>query len=307
MKRAIFFSLLSGASFFAQEAVPPIWPERPLPCISERVAVLEDTRLKECSGLCCSLRTPEVFWTLNDSGDEPCVYAVDRAGKTRAKVRLPEAVNFDWEDIASGKDENGEPQLFIGDIGDNFRLRPTIQVYQITEPAVTAVGDAVDERLSSVPKVWRASYPDGKHNAESLLVHPLTRRIYILTKSEDGRSALYAFPETLQEDQVMTLEKIAALDFPAVIRLGKRPSDNCLATAACFAPDGTRMAAATYSSLYEWELPSGMTLGQALKQPPSRLEPPLLRQLESVCYDSDSLTLWLTSEHLPTPLLRVKR
>ena len=38
-----------------------------------------------------------------------------------------------------------------------------------------------------------------------------------------------------------------------------------------------------------------------------RIEPELLRQLEGVCYDSDSLTLWLTSEHLPTPLLRVKR
>lgn len=307
MKHALFFALLSGTSFFAQEAVPPIWPERPLPCVSERVAVLEDTRLKECSGLCRSLRTPEVFWTLNDSGGEPCVYAVDCAGKTRAKVRLPEAVNFDWEDIASGRDGNGEPLLFIGDIGDNFRLRPTIQVYQITEPAVAAVGDTVAEKLSSVPKVWRASYPDGKHNAESLLIHPLTRRIYILTKSEDGRSALYVFPEKLQEDQVMTLEKVAALDFPTLIRAGKRPRDNCMATSACFSPDGARMVAATYSSLYEWSLPKDTALEQALLQPSIRLEPPLLRQLEAVCYDGDSVTLWITSEHLPTPLFRIQR
>ena len=37
------------------------------------------------------------------------------------------------------------------------------------------------------------------------------------------------------------------------------------------------------------------------------IEPELLRQLEGVCYDGDNLTLWLTSEHLPAPLLRVKR
>lgn len=307
MKHALLPSLLCVATVLGQESVSPPWPERPLPCEGKIVAVLEDTRLKECSGLCCGVRNPEVFWTLNDSGGEPCIYAVDHAGKTRAKVRLPGAVNFDWEDIASGRDEKGDPMLLIGDIGDNFRLRPIIQVYQIAEPAVAPAGAEVDERRSSVPLIWHASYPDGAHNAESLLLHPLTHRLYVLTKSEDGRSALYAFPEKWQKEEVMVLSKVAPLDFPAVMRVGKRPNDNCLATAACFAPDGTRMVVATYSSLYEWKLPGGMPLEQALKQPPSRLEPPLLRQLEAVCYDGDSFTLWLTSEHLPTPLLRVKR
>ncbi|MCX6853067.1 MAG: hypothetical protein NTY98_29600 [Verrucomicrobia bacterium] len=283
------------------------WPEKPVPSTSKQVAILEDKRLNESSGLALGVRDPSIFWTSNDSGGEPCVFAIDRSGKTRAKVRVRDAANFDWEDIASGKDEQGTPTLFIGDIGDNLFIRASIQVYQISEPEISAAGQPVAETETTAPQIWRANYPDGKYNAESLLVHPQTRRLYILTKSDDGRCALYAFPQTLQPKVSMVLEKVADLTFPKLIRAGKRPHDNCMTTAACFAPDGSRMVVSTYSSLYEWLLPKEKSLAEALKEVPVRIEPELLRQLEGVCYDSDSRTLWITSEHLPTPLIRIKR
>lgn len=283
------------------------WPEKPVPNTSKRIAILEDKRLNESSGLALSVRDPSIFWTLNDSGGEPCVFAIDRSGKTRAKVRVRDAANFDWEDIASGKDEQGAPTLFIGDIGDNLYIRASIQVYQIPEPEISAAGKSVAETETAAPQIWRAHYPDGKKNAESLLVHPQTRRLYVLTKSDDGRCALYAFPQTLQPKVSMVLEKVADLTFPTLIRAGKRPHDNCMTTAACFSPDGSRMVVSTYSSLYEWQLPMEKSLAEALKEAPVRIEPELLRQLEGVCYDSDSRTLWIISEHLPTPLVRITR
>jgi hypothetical protein len=301
--KAFFFLVLCAAQACAQVA----WPETPVASTSERVAVLDDKRIKESSGLCLGGRDPSIFWTLNDSGGEPCVFAIDRGGKTRAKVRVRDAANFDWEDIALGKDEKGAPALFIGDIGDNLQMRPTIQVYQIPEPEINEPGKVVEETISAAPVIWRVSYPDGKHNAESLLVDPKTNRLHLLTKSEDGRSALYVFPQPMQKEVSMTLEKVAELTFPKLIRAGKRPHDNCMTTAAGFSPDGTRMVVATYSSLYEWKLSPEQPLADALKQPPARIEPELLRQIEGVCYDGDNLTLWLTSEHLPAPLLRVKR
>ncbi|MDZ4403157.1 hypothetical protein [Prosthecobacter sp.] len=283
------------------------WPEKPVPSTSERVAILEDKRIKESSGLIQGRRDPSIFWTVNDSGGEPCVFAIDHSGKTRAKVRVREAANFDWEDLTLGKDDQGSPALFIGDIGDNFQMRPTIQVYQIPEPGIVATGKPVAETESPASHIWRANYPDGKHNAESLLIHPQTNRLYILTKSEDGKSALYAFPQPLQEKVSMPLEKIADLSFPTLIRPGKRPHDNCMATAACFSPDGGRLVVATYSSLYEWKLAKDQPLTVALKQTPTRIEPQLVPQVEGVCYDADSQTLWFTSERLPTPLFRVTR
>jgi len=283
------------------------WLDNAVPSKSERVAILKDKRIHESSGLCLSASDPDVFWTHNDSGGEPCVFAIDRSGNTRAKVRIPNAANFDWEDITRGKDAQGVSQLFIGDIGDNFKVRFSIQVYQITEPAIAPSGTAIKETISAAPLIWRGHYPDGKHNAESLLVHPTTRRLYIITKSDDGKCALYAFPEKLQTGKSMTLEKIAPLTFPPLIRIGKRPQDNCMTTAADFSPDGSRLVVATYSSLYEWKLPKKSSLVEALKQPPVRIQPDLFPQVEGACYDADGQTIWLTSERLPTPLVRVTR
>ncbi|MGV3658910.1 MAG: hypothetical protein ACO1TE_01960 [Prosthecobacter sp.] len=300
-----FFFFAASAAATAQPAV--VWPEKPVPSSSQRVAVLEDKRINESSGLCRSGRNPAVFWTVNDSGGEPCVFAFDRTGKTRAKVRVREAANFDWEDIALGKDETGAPALFVADIGDNLHIRPSLQVYQIPEPAVGVSRAVVEETESAAPRLWRFNYPDGRHNAESLLVHPLTGRLFVVTKTDDGRCALYGFPQPLQAGVSMVVEKIAALAFPLLVRVGKRPQDNRMTTSAGFSPDGARLVISTYSSLYEWSLPQDKPLAEALKNPPVRIAPELVGQMESVCYDADGRTLWFTSERLPAPLVKVTR
>ncbi|MDZ4287579.1 MAG: hypothetical protein U0984_06455 [Prosthecobacter sp.] len=273
----------------------------------ERVAVLEDKRINESSGIALGLRDPSIFWTLNDSGGEPCIFAVDRQGKTRAKVRIRDAANFDWEDLATGRDAQGNPCVFVGDIGDNFQLRPTVQIYQLDEPVLPPAAEAGKEIESTKPQIWRFSYPDGPRNAESLLVHPITGRLYTISKSEEGHSALYAFPQPLMKDKAMVLEKVIALEFPATVRVGKRPKDACQVTAACFAPDGRRLIIATYSYLHEWQIDDGEPLATALTRPATVIKPVLLAQLEAICYDADRRSLWLTSERLPTPLYRISR
>lgn len=297
--------LALGAAGRAQPAAA--WPDKPVPSTTRRVAVLEDKRLNESSGLCRSSRGPGIFWTINDSGGEPCVFAIDQNGRTRAKVRVREAANFDWEDMDLGKDDQGAPCLFVADIGDNLLIRPSIQVYQFPEPPISAPGSVVDETESSVPQLWRASYPDGRHDAESLLVHPVSGRIFIITKSEKGICALYGFPQPLQSGASMILEKVADFVFPEIHREGKRPRDNCKTTAASFSPDGSRLVVATYSSLYEWDLSGAGPLQEALKRPPVRLEPERVAQMEGACYDADGSTLWYSSEGLPTPLMKVSR
>lgn len=298
--------LAATAAAWAQPAADA-WPTEPVPSATQRIAVLEDKRIDESSGLCLSASDPSIFWTHNDSGGEPCIFAIDREGKTRAKVRLPDAVNFDWEDITMGKDETGAPALFIGDIGDNFHIRPSIQVYQIPEPAIAGAGSPVDETVSAAPKLWRAYYPDGKPNAESLLAHPVTGRLFILTKNEDGISTLYGFPQPLQPGTSMVLEKVARLSFPPLGRHGKRPNANCQATAAAFSNDGSHLVVGTYSSFYEWKLPKGQPFSDALKKAPVRIEPLIVGQMEGACYDADGKTIWFTSERLPAPLVKLTR
>lgn len=287
---------------------PGLWAQDIQKIEGERVAILADKRINESSGLALGLRDPSIFWTLNDSGGEPCIFAIDHLGKTRAKVRLPEAANFDWEDLAAYRAPDGRPWLFVGDIGDNFRARPSIQIYQIPEPALPPPEKATKEFESEKPLLWHALYPDGPRNAESLLVHPKTGRIYIITKSEDGRSEVFVFPVDLVKGKALTLEKIATLEFPPMTRIGKRPRDSSLVTAACFSPDASHLVIATYDNFHEWTLKPGEPLGEALARPASAIiQAPALPQLEGVCYDPDGRTLWCTSERLPTPLYRIPR
>lgn len=289
-----FLITFCAAAAFADEAAST----------SALVARLADTRINESSGLAIGRRNPGIFWTLNDSGGGPFVFAFDDKGGTRARLEIAGAANFDWEDIASGPDAQGKASLFLGDIGDNLFIRPEIQVYQIEEPALGSAAESEEVQIKEF-KMLRATYPDGRHNAESLLCHPQTGRLFIITKTNDGQCGVYAFPAVLRTDVIMKLESVAGFQIPAVARPGKRPIDNCMSTGACFSPDGTHIAVSTYSSLYQWTLGPAQTLADAFAQKPLRIVQPLLQQNEAVCYSADGRSLWITSERAGAPLWRI--
>ena len=209
--------------------------------------------------------------------------------------------------MATYRDQAGKTWIFVGDIGDNYRGRPSIQVYQIEEPALPPLDQASKEIESGKPVIWHLMYPGGPQDSESLLVHPKTGRLYVVTKNEDGHDALYAFPAHAEKDKAIILEKVAPLDFTSLPRLGKRPKDARLTTAADFSPDGSRLLVATYSYLHEWRLSGKETLAEAMTHEPTLMEAPVLSQMEGVCYDYDGVSLWCTSERLPTPLYRIPR
>ncbi|SKA91657.1 hypothetical protein SAMN02745166_01767 [Prosthecobacter debontii] len=292
--RLLLLALLGSASFVSAQT---------LQVRTSDAVILKDKRITESSGLARSLRYPGVFWTHNDSGGEPCLFAINRQGQTLAKVRVPHAANFDWEDLTEGRDDQDRPCLFIGDIGDNLKFRASLQIYCVREPELPK--DPDKEIESSEPEVWHLSYPDGRKNAECLMMHPLTRQLYLITKEESGHCALYQVPSKRGPGKGLTLIKICDLEFPARARKGKRPGMNSMTTSADFSPDGKRLVVATYSYLYEWTLSPKLPLEASLEQPPILIEPPLTKQMEAVCYDADAVTLWFTSEQLPAPLYRL--
>ena len=272
---------------------------------AERLALLADPRINESSGLCLSRHTPDRLWTLNDSGGPATLFALDRQGRTTAEIHVKGALNLDWEDLASGPGLNGQPALFIADIGDNLQLRPHVTIYEIAEPPpVEGSSKALSLRPS---RVWRLRYPDGAANAETLLCHPQSGQLYILTKTPQGEAVLHAVPPHHRPGKIQRTEEIARVHFPDLPKKGKRPSDNRMTTGGCLSCDGTRLVVATYSSLYEWSLPDATLTPEALSQPPVRIDPPLTRQMEAVWYDHRSPSLLFTSEILPAPLYRIQR
>ncbi len=98
------------------------------------VGTLENRKLDEASGLAHSRLDPGILWVINDDGPA-VVYAIDHTGRERGRVKIADAKNKDWEDIASFS-LDGTAYLVIADIGDNYSKRKDVTLYVIEEPAL---------------------------------------------------------------------------------------------------------------------------------------------------------------------------
>src|SRR5262249_53352923 len=100
------------------------------------IARIKSPDITESSGLVAS-QSPGIYWTHNDSGDGPFIYAIDIRGQSRGVWRVAGALARDWEDIAAGPGpQAGRRYLYIGDIGDNERKFSEIVVYRVREPSI---------------------------------------------------------------------------------------------------------------------------------------------------------------------------
>ncbi|MCZ0988597.1 hypothetical protein [Streptomyces diastatochromogenes] len=228
---------------------------------------IKDPRITESSGLAASHLHPGIYWTHNDSDDGPYIYAVDSAtGKTVATVTLRGIGSpRDVEAISIGPDN----QIYVGDIGDNLDGKwPYVWIYRLPEPKVLK-----DQTVRATQYVVK--YSDGARNAESLVVHPKTGRVYIIDKKEDG-GHLYEGPATLSTSGANIFKPVAAIDL--------------WATDAAFSPSGRQLAVRGYFGglYYDWN-------GGKIKKE-GRLDVPLQGQGESVSYSVDGTKLMYGSE-----------
>ena len=270
-----------------------------------RLAELEDDAITESSGIVASRRNVGVFWTHNDSGDGPVLYAFDRKGRSLGRWRVAGAQAVDWEDIAAGPGpQPGVPYLYIGDIGDNSSKRESITVYRVVEPSIAsddASPGANGQRTTEEAEAIRLKYPDGKHNAETLMVHPTTGDIYIITKSFRTDAGIYKLKAPYSTSSVNTLERVGPIGVPNLA--------GGLITGGDISPDGRKVVLCDYLAAYEMSLPdkSASDFDQIWKQPMETIELGARQQGESVCYRLDGKAILATSEKRPTPLIEVKR
>jgi hypothetical protein len=227
------FSALRGLTAFIALTATLGWAQKaPVREQSNCRAAGQTVRLRdlpEASGVASSRRTPEVFWAHNDSG-APVIFALDRQGALKGRVRLTGATVKDWEDIAVGPCSQGSC-VYLADIGDNNAKRKEITLYRVVEPAP---GDAATGPVEA----FQARYPDGPHDAESLLVTG-DSDVFLITKGDPGPVALYRFPKPLASGKTVTLERIGGPDGARKVAPKNRP------TAAAVSPDGQWVAVRT--------------------------------------------------------------
>ncbi len=270
-----------------------------------RLANLEDSSVNESSGVVASRRNPNVFWTHNDSGDGAFLYAFDRAGRKRGVWKVSGAEARDWEDIAAGPGpRRDQSYLYVGDIGDNLRRRETITVYRLPEPLINSAGVSSTKKnplATETAEAIRLKYPDGKHDAEALMVHPATGDLYVVTKMSLGASGVYKAAAPFSTLKVITLTRVAELRLPSLFE--------GMVTGGDISPDGSRVVLCDYLKVYEISLPvnSKERFDDVWKRPLMTIETGTRQQGESVCYRPDGKAILLTSEKLPTPLIEVIR
>ncbi|MEU0337094.1 WD40 repeat domain-containing protein [Streptomyces sp. NPDC006193] len=228
---------------------------------------IKDPRITESSGLAASRQHPGVYWTHNDSDDGPYLYAVDSGtGKTVARITLRGIGSpRDVEAVSIGPHN----EIYVGDIGDNFGGRwPYVWIYRLPEPK-----RLTDRTVTATQYVVK--YADGPRDAESLLVHPKTGRVYIIDKKEDG-GHLYEGPATLSTSRANVFKPVAAVDL--------------WATDAAFSPDGRQLAVRGYFGGVSY----GFDAGRIKRQ--GSLDVPFQGQGESVSYSADGTKLMYGSE-----------
>lgn len=181
-----------------------------------------DPDIVESSGL---VARDDLVVTVNDSGDSNRIFTVDRATGDTAGVTRWQGAARDIEALAPA----GDGFVYAGDIGDNAEQREEIEIARVP----FGRGDREVEAAT-----YDLVYPDGPHDAETLLVHPQTGQVFVVAKEFIGR--LYAAPQDLEEkgrNELTVVDEVLGI-----------------ATDGAFFPDGDFLVLRSYgqAAIYSW-------------------------------------------------------
>lgn len=242
---------------------------------------LKTDSLPEISGLIrASDMGSDAYWGEQDSGNKNAVYLLDTLGRLLGTKYLPGVFNRDWEDIAAGPGPGkGSFYIYLADIGDNLHIFPFITVYRFPAPTVK-ISTWKDSLIGSFDAL-NFIYPDGPHDAEALMVDPLTGDIYVITK--ESRAGVYVarYPQNTAEATRLT-------------RLGTLPVGTV--TAADISPDGKGILIKNYDDIYYWTRKTGESIAGCLQQTPSRLAYHKELQGEAIAWDAAGKSFFTVSE-----------
>lgn len=260
-----------------------------------RLATVLAPELSEISGMAASHSNPGVLWLHNDSGDTARLFALSTKGELLGTFTLPTVRAIDWEDMAIGPKRGSRGSyLYVGDIGDNSaRRKDGILVHRVPEPVVSARprGEAALANLET----FRLRYPDGPHDAETLLVDPKTGELVILTKVMFGAPRVFRAGPTLVSETLLTEEE--PLDFEAI-----GIDDGLYATGGAVSPDGRFVVVRGYGNAYLWQRDPERPLHEAFRSRACRVPLASEPQGEAIAFAADGSGYFTLSEKRAQPL-----
>ena len=233
--------------------------------------------IDESSALEKSCRFADTYWTLNDSGGGPRIFAIRSSGKVIKPdwvreyrgIQVDNATNIDWEDMAL----DGKGNLYIGDIGNNDSLRRNLAIYVLTEPDPKSTDHTTVLRKIPFSYPDQHEFPPSKKDFDAEALFWTRGHLYFLTKHRSNTlTKLYRF-DTVDSNRDNPLTLVDSFDVGGMV------------TAADASDDGSLLAILTYHEVWLFELPDkGDTLLRG------RL-PIRARQCEGICFSGDLLLI----------------
>lgn len=289
---------------------------RPVPAASKGEQTIADMRIDESSGLAKSRSAKPRWWTHNDSGDKPRLFAIEIPEVPEHEVSvfavdIENAKAIDWEDMASGT-VDGKDVLWLGDVGDNGARRSHVMIYLVDEPA----GPLRDGDKISVRGAWAVEYEDGPRDCEAIAYDSASRALYLLAKGKLPWAGLYRV--TLADlglggniDSAASAESGAGKSETVLRdvsesegRVRARRIANlpiAMATGMDIRQDGLQLAICTYFDCWVFSRKADERWEDVLGTIPVRYALPQYKQIEAIAFDTDG-RLWVTSEGEPLRL-----
>jgi hypothetical protein len=266
---------------------------------------VDNDQLVEASGLVASRTHPGVYWSHNDGGNDPGVFAIGSDGVDIGFHALDVDGVTDVEDIAIAA-YGGTEALYLADIGDNAAERESVRVYRFAEPDPGSLAPITEF------EVLEYVYPDRPYNAETLLIDEADQRLVIVTKEQapdaDGlpdrvgrTKPSFIFEGPLEGpaegEGPIELTAVGSIDMPELETRTVSDSPHP-ATALGFggvptggdvSPDGALVALRTYEAVWVWPREPGQRVAEAFGNEPCQVTSVPEAQGEAVAFVDDGL------------------
>ena len=230
------------------------------------------TKLEENSGILYN--NDSTLWVILDKGNPDKLYKTDFKGKLLNELKVDNAKNEDWEDIA--RDEEGN--VYIADTGNNNGKRKELTIYKLPNPQ-NEEGNKIDAEKINF------RFPDKKiFGSEALFYRD--NFLYIITKDRarpfTGEAMIYKVPAHKGNYEATFVGKFIPCEEQGV----------CEVTAADISPDGKTIVILGYGKLWVF---TDFTSDDFSKGKMKTIDLGATTQLESISF-MDGTTLLLSDE-----------
>ncbi|MEL0631438.1 hypothetical protein V6237_01555 [Pseudoalteromonas carrageenovora] len=242
-----------------------------------------DPKLKEISGI--EFDKKQRLWAINDSGDKPKLYRLNKDGSIAKEILVTNAKNIDWEDMT----QNKFGHFFLGDFGNNKNDRKWLTIYKIENP-IDIKGNTTEAEIIkfTYPELDGTPVTPEQRNYDLEAFVALGRHLYLFTKNRtepfDGITKVYKVGDHAANFNAELIDS-----FKTCTTMEKL----CWITSAALSPDRKKLVLLDSTSIWLFENYKG---DKFFSGDVSRIDLGIVTQKEAITFYDDNTIVFTDEE-----------